>query len=385
MIPSPQDNHGGPARLQPPSNVPENQTSCPTSSETASYRPTSVFRRLLDQSLGDWRSEGAASRSFSPQHALARRPPKFLTFLGASILVGIASGFLELAVLEIQMHVRQSVGWHSLMVSRHISWMLPVTAPLVITFLTVILVWPALPCLPGAADLGDDWHPWRWPGFGTGRERSWARSSLSDQSSHFAFSIRWPRSPWRWDSGFDSARDVSRHHWPALPLLFVRGNRDAVAGDLPNSSVECHGLRAESGRGPLRGRLTQSALDRGGHSPSGSDERVRVSTKDDTGVGVVGEARDHVRDGALGGTLDITIARDHVHRALALRARRADRQCLSRARSDAGRASSFPGLSDERHRGQRQDLQRGLRPRAWIRRLPRLPMQPGDQPDSDDE
>ena len=160
MIPDSQDHQDGPARLQSPSGVSTQRTSRPTSGETASYHPTSVFRRLLDQSVGVRKNKGVASRKPSPQSDPARRSPKFLTFLGASILFGIASGFLELAVIEIQVHVRQSVGWHSLMVSRHISWMLPVTAPLVITFLTIILVWPTLALFAWRGRSGRRPAPW---------------------------------------------------------------------------------------------------------------------------------------------------------------------------------------------------------------------------------
>lgn len=144
MIPTPQDHYRGPARLESPSGVSTHQTSRPASGDTSSYHPSSAFRRLLNQSVDDRKSEGAASRKSSPQRALVRRSPKLLTFLGASILFGIASGFLELAVLEIQVHVRQRVDWHNLMASQHISWMVPATAPLVIIPFTAILVWPAL-------------------------------------------------------------------------------------------------------------------------------------------------------------------------------------------------------------------------------------------------
>ena len=63
---------------------------------------------------------------------------------------------------------------------------------------------------------------------------------------------------------------------------------------------------------------------------------------------------------------------------------RADRPSLQWACSDPGRASPCPGLSDRRHRGQRQDVQHRLWCGAWVRRLPRLPLQPGDEPESHD-
>jgi len=94
-----------------------------------------------------------------------------LTFLGVAFLLSAASGFLELAVLEIQLLVRHRVGWHSLMVSRHITWMVPVSAPLVIVPLAVILVWPALALLAWRSRRGKPAPPlavaWAWGWAGT--------------------------------------------------------------------------------------------------------------------------------------------------------------------------------------------------------------------------
>ena len=251
MIPTPQDHYRGPARLESPSGVSTHQTSRPASGDTSSYHPSSAFRRLLNQSVDDRKSEGAASRKSSPQRALVRRSPKLLTFLGASILFGIASGFLELAVLEIQVHVRQRVDWHNLMASRHISWMVPATAPLVIIPFTAILVWPALALFAWRSPI---WKTTGTLGGGLGLElvgigpghallyRTASRSSRfpSDRCGHFGGGSRFSI----------LARDVSRHNRLALPLLFVRGNRDPGTDNLPGSSMERHGPRAGSCRAP---------------------------------------------------------------------------------------------------------------------------------------
>ena len=102
---------------------------------------------------------------------MARRAPGLLTFLGVAFLLSVASGFLELAVLQIQAHVWQRVGWHSLMVSQHITWMLPMSAPLVIVPLAVILVWPALALLARRSRRGRPAPPlavaWAWGWAGT--------------------------------------------------------------------------------------------------------------------------------------------------------------------------------------------------------------------------
>ncbi len=106
----------------------------------------------------------------SPQLAMARPAPRLLTFLGVAFLLSIASGFLELAVQEIQVHVGHRVDWYCLMISRHITWMVPVTASLVIVPLAVILVWPALAWLAWRSRRGRRASPlviawvWGWAG-----------------------------------------------------------------------------------------------------------------------------------------------------------------------------------------------------------------------------
>jgi arylsulfatase A-like enzyme len=102
---------------------------------------------------------------------MARQSPRLLTLLGAAFVLGVASGLLELAVLEIQLHVRQRVEWHSLMVSRHITWMVPLTAPLVIAPLAVSLAWPPLAWLARLGRRGKRASPlaaaWAWGWAGT--------------------------------------------------------------------------------------------------------------------------------------------------------------------------------------------------------------------------
>jgi arylsulfatase A-like enzyme len=101
---------------------------------------------------------------------MARQAPRALTFLAVAFLVGVASGFLELAVLEIRVHFRQHVDWNSLLVSRHVTWMVPVTAPLVIVPLAVLLVWPVLGLLTWRSRRGRRPSPlavawvWGWAG-----------------------------------------------------------------------------------------------------------------------------------------------------------------------------------------------------------------------------
>ena len=134
------------------------------------YRPTSVFRELLNQSARVRQSTEAALVESSPRPATAKQAPRLLTFVGVAFLLGVASGFLELAVLEINAHFQHRVGWHSLMVSRHVTWMVPVTAPLVIVPLSVILVAPVLGLLAWRSRRGRPASPlavaraWGWAG-----------------------------------------------------------------------------------------------------------------------------------------------------------------------------------------------------------------------------
>jgi arylsulfatase A-like enzyme len=144
VMPSRQDRADGSTRLRPTTGDSAPPGSPRTPYESAKYHPTSVFRRLLNQSALLANRTDTALAEPSPQLAMPRRAPRLRTFLGVAFLLGIASGFLELAVLEIQVHLRHRVDWYCLMVSRHITWMLPVTAPLVIMPLAVILVGPIL-------------------------------------------------------------------------------------------------------------------------------------------------------------------------------------------------------------------------------------------------
>ena len=142
-----QDKSDGPTRLQPWTGDSTRSRSGRSPLEHVIYRPTSVFRELLNRSAGVQKSAGAVVVGSSPQPSMARRAPRLLTFVGVAFLLSVASGLVEVAVLGVQVHVRHRVGWHTLMASRHITWMVPVTAPLLIIPLAVILVWPPLALL----------------------------------------------------------------------------------------------------------------------------------------------------------------------------------------------------------------------------------------------
>ena len=172
MMTSSQDKSHGPTRLHPTTGDSARPRSRRTAFGSAIYHPTSVLRELLNRSARVRKNTGAVLVESSPRPAMARRAPGLLTFLGVAFLLSVASGFLELAVLQIQAHVlHRVVGWHSLRVSRHITWMVPVSAPLVIVPLAVILVGPALALLAWRSRRGRPAPPlaveWAWGWAGT--------------------------------------------------------------------------------------------------------------------------------------------------------------------------------------------------------------------------
>lgn len=171
MTPRSQDQSDGPTRLLHTTGESAPPVSRRTRFRSATYHPTAVFRRLLDESVRLRKSTVAGPDELPSQNAMAGRGPRFFTFVGVAFLLSVASGFLELAVVEIQVHFLHSVDWHSLMISRHLTWMLPLTAPLVVVPLALILAWPALALLAWRSRRGRRLSPlgvgWAWGWAGT--------------------------------------------------------------------------------------------------------------------------------------------------------------------------------------------------------------------------
>ena len=88
--------------------------------ESPIYHPTSGFRELLNRSVGVRTSTRTLPPTCLAQRAIVRRTPtpSPVSFLGLTFLLSVASGLLELSVLQIRDHVEHRVGWHSLMASR---------------------------------------------------------------------------------------------------------------------------------------------------------------------------------------------------------------------------------------------------------------------------
>src|SRR5437868_6773315 len=103
------------------------------------YHPSSAFRRLLNHPVLDRASPIAARRPTSPSPFRPGRAPALMTVISAAIVVGVVSGLLELAVLAVQVHGQRQVDWSTLMISRHVAWMLPAASALVIVSLTCVL------------------------------------------------------------------------------------------------------------------------------------------------------------------------------------------------------------------------------------------------------
>jgi arylsulfatase A-like enzyme len=95
-----------------------------------------------------------------------------LPLVGATVAVGVAAGFLELAVLMTQLHGLHRIGLSTLRMSRHVTWMVPVAETLVTAGLALVLVFPVV--AGGAwwrrrrarsgAPAGDPRRPWIWAG-----------------------------------------------------------------------------------------------------------------------------------------------------------------------------------------------------------------------------
>jgi arylsulfatase A-like enzyme len=96
------------------------------------------------------------------------RAPGLTDLIGAALAVGVAAGFLELAVVMIQVHGLHRVGLGTLRISRHVAWMVPAAEAVVTLGLTLGLVAPALARSalrdrrPGSSRSAS-W-PWRWAG-----------------------------------------------------------------------------------------------------------------------------------------------------------------------------------------------------------------------------
>ncbi len=64
--------------------------------------------------------------------------------IAAALAIGTVAGFLELSVLVAQLHGLRYVDWSTLMISRYVGWMIPITGASIVVALTIVLVGPVL-------------------------------------------------------------------------------------------------------------------------------------------------------------------------------------------------------------------------------------------------
>ncbi len=282
MMPSPHEKIDGPTGLHPTTDESTRPRSRRILLEAESYHPTAAFRRILNQSARDRKRRLAELRGTLPRPSMSGRVTRLLRLLGIALLLSVTSGLLELAVLEIQLHLRHRVDWFCLMVSRHIAWMLPVTAPLVIIPIAVMLVCPAFALLAWRKRRGRQVSPlavaWvhGWAGTVLG-SLFFIGPLLATRALHPVAAVAlavglgfrlWP--------GL-----VRRDEQPEPPRLPGRGCRNPGRHRRPFAPGEFGHREAGSSRVPTVGRRSQPALDRRGHSPRGSHEHLRVRTPDD--------------------------------------------------------------------------------------------------------
>jgi arylsulfatase A-like enzyme len=130
------------------------------SSDSTIYHPSKAFRRILNQDIRDGQASEVASETAPSKPA---RAPSLTAVIAAALAIGVVSGFLELSVLLAQLHGLRYVDWSTLMISRHIGWMIPITGAAIIVVLTILLVGPALA-----------WDAWRRKGPEMGNAAGWA-------------------------------------------------------------------------------------------------------------------------------------------------------------------------------------------------------------------
>ena len=287
----------------------------------AKYRPSILLRRALSRNSrvsNRSHSESSASLSRAP---ITEHAPSVASLVGAALTFGALSGFLEMGVQAIQLHVLHRVDWSSLMFNRHYAWLCVVVTTIVTTCLTLLLMAPAL-----------TWTAWRKT------PRRLANAVLLDlgsrrRNSRLACLSRPPSgnsrlSPGRapgpcasvpaFNCGAASSADRGPGHvsrarsgWSPSSLSPLMRSGSGIA--LSSAPLQAWSLPC-----PSAPNLIFIVLDtlRADHMstlwiPPAHDSRARC----------LGEEGDHLRHGPLGRALDLALSRDHVHRAMAVAAR----------------------------------------------------------------
>ena len=127
------------------------------------YLPSPAFRRAMRR-----RARGPSDRRTDPGTSAIPTAPALVDLAGAAMAVGVAAGFLELAVATFQIHGLHRVGLATLKISRHAAWMIPVAEAAITLLLTLAMVGPAT-AWSALRDRrqgrsGPSKRSWRWAG-----------------------------------------------------------------------------------------------------------------------------------------------------------------------------------------------------------------------------
>ena len=219
-------------------------------------------------------------------------------------------------------------------------------------------------------------------GSGSGTVQCWAFLLFLGRCCRSRGCTRWRRWRSRAGAGFRLRRWIIRPTPGWRRLACWAGGAMLVL--LPVYSLfQFHKVRGSEARAwtmPDRGTGSELALDRHGHRPRRSHGPLRIRAADDSRDRGLGEARHYLRHGPLGGAVDAALAFDDVHGQMAVRAWGPDRSAVLPSLSHTRRAPGGRRLHDRRLCGQHPDVQRTIRPGAWVRHLLRTPLQPRDQP-----
>ena len=359
------------------------RVSTPRSVGSSPYRPSSRFRQALNRDARYQVSPKETLTATAAMSSRARQDPELLALLGAAPAVGVAAGFLELAVLMIQVHWPAPGRLSTLRISRHVAWMVPVAETLVTVVLTL------------------RWWRRRWPGRpvregGGGRRR--ARLLDLGLGGIGPGDAAVPRPAPGGPSPAPSRRPCVRRAVPAsrsaawfVPAppgwraLLLGGAIALADARRPTRTVQWDRVAHAEERAWSRPALTrpEPALDRHGHRPRRPHEPVRVRAADDArarGLGRGGITFDMARSAApwtLPSHLTMfTGLWPFEHGA------RIDRPYPGPP--PRWPSTSPPTATPPPARGQHGDVQRRLRRGARVRLLRRLALQPRGEPAGDD-
>ena len=328
----------------------------PGSQSSGKYHPSILLRRALKRRSKENSQSHTEPSAESLAGPIPGYAPPMASLLGAALALGALSGFLEMGVQAFQLHALHRVDWSSLMFNRHYAWLCVVVSTIATTSVTLLFMAPA--CA---------WAAWR--------------KSRGAAATRFY---------WTWDFAgvtlgslvFLGPLQAIHGFHPVAPLALAVGAgfqlRHCFVRRSPSWARRCRKvgivaivlvpsyafwqwhrvmsapLAAWSQPSSSAPNLIFIVLDtlRADHMSTYGYERPTTPELD--AWAKKGVTFDMARSAAA---LDFALARDHVHRALAVAARRAGRPALLRGGSDAGGTPPFQGLRHRRRGRQRPHVQ----------------------------